>query len=87
MKDKRVVKIKTWDQMEKEFGLYNNEYINCDYVFTRAIEKTLPKNRIIVLEGDNNDKYIIKAFDIHFYISEDIIEEEYNREDYPQYFI
>jgi hypothetical protein len=86
MKDIRLVKIKTWDQMEKEFGLTGSGSINCTIVFTEEMEEDLPKNRIIVLENDEW-RYISKTYDKRYWICDEIIKEELSRKDYPQYFI
>ena len=45
------VKIKTWDDMVEEFGIYpSGELIICDRGFTVAMENDMPKDRIIELE-------------------------------------
>ena len=44
------VRIKTWGEMEKEFGLLSSWSINCRYSFTTTMEKSIPKNRIIALD-------------------------------------
>jgi hypothetical protein len=86
MENRKLVRIKTWDRMKKEFGLDEAENINCKYGFTKDMEKALPKNRIIFLEEINNalfSKNELKGWSI----SNDMIEEELNPKDYPQYFI
>jgi hypothetical protein len=82
MKNTRLVKIKTWEQLQEEFGLDLDGDINCKYGFTREMEEIIPKNRIILLENG--------LWEIEYprpSISDDMIEEELNPEDYPQYFI
>jgi hypothetical protein len=46
------VKIKTWEQMEEDFGLTKYGSINCEMKFTKEMERSLPKDRII--ETENN---------------------------------
>ena len=88
------VKIKTWDQMEEEFGLDSGGDINCKGGFLTTMEKDVPKNRIIEIS-----KSLSKSKNInHYYdwktnknstwtISNDMIEEFLNPKDHPQYFI
>ena len=80
MNNKRIVKIKTWEQMEEEFGSDEESkiYIN-DFFFHKGIEEKIPKNRIIALDDYNMWK--------KYGISEGMIEEELNPKDYPQYLI
>ena len=78
MNNKRLVKIKTWEQMEQEFGLTPSGNINCKSTFIVDMEKQIPKNRIIILEDGCWGEWSI---------SDDMIEEEITPEDYPQYFI
>jgi hypothetical protein len=85
MKNIRVVKIKTWDRMEKEFGLSIDHNINCENVFNKDMERFLPKNRIIILKDKN--KWFVENNPFAWYISNDMIEEELDPKDYPQYFI
>jgi len=43
-----LVKIKTWAQMEKEFGLNKRGQINTsEHVFSRDMELQMPQNRIV----------------------------------------
>jgi len=65
------VKIKTWEAMEKEFGIYVGT-INCDYGFTSYMEKSLPDNRIVTIEDVINNFYQIKGH--HQYYTGDMIE-------------
>ena len=76
--NKRLVKIKTWEQMEQEFGLTPSRNINCEHTFIVDMEKQMPKNRIIVLKYDRWGEWSI---------SDDMIEIEINPETHPQYFI
>jgi hypothetical protein len=79
---RRLVRIKTWDQMEKEFGLDIVDNINCKYGFTSDMEKALPEDRIIVLD---EEEWVIEGNDWNWGISDDIIEEEIDSSYYPQY--
>ena len=49
----KIVKIKTWEQMEKEFGLNLLGNIDCEYVFTSAMEEDMPLDRIIEVINEN----------------------------------
>ena len=84
----RVVKIKTWNRMEQEYGLCMEEMseetsINTKSLFTKSMEESLPKNRIIKIYEN------IWAPNKHtrFNIDKEMIEKEFNSKDYPQYFI
>jgi len=68
------VKIKTWEQMEIEFGLNTIGGINCEYFFTKDMRKLLPEDRIIEIHDDiywqpDNHKFKYK-------ISKDMIEKK-----------
>jgi len=80
----RVVKIKTWNRMEQEYGLdKNNHFINMETTFHKNMEEIMPKNRIIKIEKDELDYDIWKGY----IITKFMIEEELDSKDYPQYFI
>ena len=49
------VRIKTWEEMEKEFGVDNVGDIKCKETFNTYMEELLPKDRII--EVKENGKY------------------------------
>ena len=50
----KIVKIKTWKQMEEEFGTDLLGDIKTEFFFTKGMEEDMPKNRIIkVYENDN----------------------------------
>ncbi len=55
------VKIKTWEEMKKEFGLTLSNNINCHPVFIKEMKKKLEKlntNRVITIEKIiGNEKY------------------------------
>lgn len=71
----RKVKIKTWEKMEKEFGLTPYGDINCEGTFIKIMENIIPENRIIEIGIDK------MAYS--FFISEDMIE-EYLPEEIPE---
>ena len=52
----KKVRIKTWEEMEKEFGINKSGYINANPFFTPYMEKLLPSNRIIKLEDNGRWK-------------------------------
>ena len=83
MKDKRIVKIKTWNKMVEEFGLISMNSIDCENFFNDDMEEAMPKNRIIVITKSIDDIYYWNGW----IISDDMIEEEYSRKIHPQYFI
>jgi len=46
------VKIKTWEALEKEFGLNKDGNINCKLLFTKGMDSKLPTNRVIDVKID-----------------------------------
>ena len=68
------VRIKTWDEMEKEFGVSRGS-IDCSCFFTREMENDIPKDRIVELHDSvyNNDIKKWDGSDRCFSISEDMI--------------
>lgn len=72
-----IVKIKTWDQMEKEFGLSSSGSIACQYKFTKEMEKIMPESRII--EINDRSRWDVTEHKIEekdfFIISNDMIKE------------
>lgn len=72
------VKIRTWEDMEAEFGLNKTGNIDCPYVFTTGMEKKLSSDRIIkISEPDSDGDYfwlpyrrIIHTSMIEYFISE-----------------
>jgi len=49
----RTVKIKTWEDMAKEFGVGKGNEIQCNAGFIEDMEKSLPEDRIIDIETYN----------------------------------
>lgn len=67
-----IVKIKKWEDLEKEFGLdEDGDISNGGYVFTKFLNSILPKNRIIEINDEN--RYVLK--DRHFNISNNVLED------------
>lgn len=64
------VQIKTWEEMEKEFGLTYGGDINCREVFTTKMEELMPKDRTI--EVYHKDGLFIWEWE-EYNISEDMI--------------
>lgn len=65
------VKIKTWQEMEQEFGLDEQGDINCDQYFVVEMEADMPKDRIIEIDSENEwGEYII---------TEDMIKEKIDK--------
>lgn len=71
------VKIRTWDDMEAEFGLDQEGDIKCPAIFTTDMEKELPSDRIIEVIGPDSvgdyewlRRYIIHPSMIEYFIPE-----------------
>jgi hypothetical protein len=79
----KLVKIKSWKQMEEEFGMNALGSIACNKDFTTIMNIDLPENRIIKISED----YIWEVGRRDWDISDDMIEEELDPKKYPQYFI
>jgi hypothetical protein len=74
------VRIKTWEEMEKEFGigLYDGS-IKCERTFVTEMESALPDNRIIDVERIGGSTYSwIDYAGCEWEISDDMIAEYYN---------
>lgn len=70
--DKRYVRIKTWEEMEKEFGVDDSGDINCEPYFTRAMRPLC--NKIIKVYNEDGSMHTINdGFEWH--ISDDMIKE------------
>ena len=73
MKDMKLVKIKTWEQMEREFGLDENGNIPINNIFFHYImEEEMPQNRIIQID----DKMCWGVWKIVDEMIEDVIKSE-----------
>jgi hypothetical protein len=70
------VRIKTWDQMEEEFGLINETYIKIDPCFCRFMEKEingLNNGRIVTIKDTKGPKWY-KLEEIGYICVDDMIE-------------
>lgn len=70
---KRKVIIKSWKQMELEYGLNHYGSIDCNDGFTKKMEKEIPESRIIEVD----DRGFWRKYCISYCISEDMILGEY----------
>ncbi len=69
-----TVKIKTWKEMEREYGLDRYGNIRCKERFTHGMEKEINRdfsNRILTIEKISINTYKIK--NINWYWSDDMI--------------
>jgi tRNA A58 N-methylase Trm61 len=82
------IKIKTWEQMEKEYGLNDRENINLpdDSSFSITTENLLPKNRIIEVGVTSGGYTWLTSYGL-WGISEKAVEEILTPSKHPQYFI
>lgn len=70
------VKIKTWEEMEKEFGLDDDGDVVCCEFFTTEMEAVMPMDRIIeVKRMTDEDTYWFEEGDNSYIITMDMIEE------------
>ncbi len=79
-KDVRIVKIKTWENMAREFGFYENdtEVIDCLGNFVDNMEYGMPVDRIIKIEKNkysNRWYWLLDGWD-KWEITDDMIEGE-----------
>ena len=76
-----LVKIKTWEQMEKEDGIsiWNHTLFKPLIPFNENMERDIPKNRIITINEENKWE--------GYTITKEMIEEILTPETHPQYFI
>lgn len=76
MKEMIKVKIKTWELMEKEFGLFHNDINTPNLMFIQKMEKEMPKDRII--EVYKNEKTLDYIWEVpqcsEYIITDDMID-------------
>ena len=70
------VKIKTWEDMKKEYGLNQYGNINLMYPFLKEMENYVPEDRIIEIEKRTDEGYIWVADKFKKYIITDEMIEE-----------
>jgi len=69
----KFIKIKTWEQMEKEYGMdCYNEYIVCEFPFLKQMERSMPRNRIIKVKLQINNLIWRSKNGEKYYISHDM---------------
>lgn len=74
---KRIVIIKTWDRMVKEFGLDDSGDIDCHSSFTVEMKDFVPPHRVIeIVQYYKDTAWIWELKDIEWIISEDMIASE-----------
>lgn len=73
--DNHYVKIKTWEEMETQYGLTDGGHIDCLYAFTIDMEECMPDSRIIQIT-ENNKWYPFETGVRRFSISKDMIAED-----------
>jgi len=79
----KIIKIKTWAELNKTYGL-TEDGEGIDIVnFTKKMEGLLPTNRIIVVNIDDNEDMVWIDNDNEFLICSDIIDKrkEYSMEE------
>ncbi len=65
------VKIKTWESLEKEFGLNSSEGINTEIPFVISMEEYLNKNfpdKILTINEVKEEYYLIKKNELYFVV-------------------
>ena len=90
-----LVKIKTWEQMSKEYGIVYDKDNNIkpriqirDCSFLKEMEDDLPENRVIEIEKNKTyGEFTWFAPDGSWSICDEMIEEYLDIENYPEYFI
>ena len=58
---KMIAEIKSWKEMEEEFGLTRAGDINCFPIFLKSMEQRIPEDRLIEVNGgkwNDNGLYI-----------------------------
>jgi hypothetical protein len=76
------VQIKTWDEMEEEFGISDNldmGSIACKYAFNKQMEKQMPANRVIEITpyDDMIDEYNWEEWSISNDMIKEVLSEDY----------
>lgn len=71
----KKVRIKTWAELEKEFGVDNKNYIKCDGYFTPDMECNMPESRVIEVWEKPSGYFTWDLGYDYWSISEDMIAE------------
>ena len=64
------VKIKTWERMEKEYGVYDVGVINCTGRYVDSMEKEMPPDRIIDVVDDHWNYWEITGDMVEYVIAD-----------------
>ena len=72
-------KIKTWENMEREYGLDAVGFIDTHVVFTQRMDKSLPANRVIIIKKWDGKEGVWHSdfYDwvVHMEMIEEVLEE------------
>jgi len=68
------VKIKTWGELEAEFGLTAARSINCEHTMPREMDRQIPWSRVVTVAPSTYSESDIMVWD-EWKISDDMIEE------------
>ena len=71
------VRIKTWEEMEKEFGLTASGSIGVRAGFNTAMEKLMPKDRVITVGNKDKDGDFIWEIENSVYFISNVMIEEF----------
>ena len=64
------VKIKTWERMEKEYGVCDGGAINCTGRYVDSMEKEMPPDRIIDVVDDHWNYWEITGDMVEYVIAD-----------------
>lgn len=68
------VRIRTWDDMQAEYGINYNGDIEIPRIFTKGMEKQLPSDRCIEVIPKGSNVYTWKTYGYSWTISEEMID-------------
>ena len=72
------VKLKTWEQMEQEWGLTSDGDINCIPMYIAEMERLCPEDRIIEVKSIENGFMWKGKWRIERPMIEEVIDEDYD---------
>lgn len=90
---KTVVRIKSWDDMNDEFGFKPNFGIQTpNFSFTAAMEVQISKNRIVYVSRESiygANVYVVEWPKpmVGYVITDDMIDKYYDEKDFPHLYI